>query len=254
MGLPARTYRYIRHRLSRPNPKALWVFGMQKSGTSAIAGLLAAKTGKSVQLDTKYLWEPYRNRLLAGEISLGELVSRYSYDFSKEILKEPAATFFIDLIESYFELRQYVFIVRNPYDTLRSILNRLGLPGDRRDIDLEDVVPRWRHLYREKQGRDYIATMAKRWVQANAQLDRVEDKRCVLVKYEDFKADKEQCIERLAEDLGLPLQNSIAHLVDKNFQPRGDSGIDPKAFFGSRNYGIITDICGELMEYYGYRS
>ncbi|TXB62990.1 sulfotransferase, partial [Phaeodactylibacter luteus] len=239
MGLPAQVFRYFRHLVSSPNPEALWVFGMQKSGTSVISALLAAKTGKSLQLDTKYLWEPFSKMVKNGELSVEELANKYSYDFSKEIIKEPSATFFIKHIDSFFELNQYVFIVRNPYDTIRSILNRLDLAGDQQKIEVEDVVPSWRYLYREMQGRDYIAVMARRWVQANYQPRWIESDRCVLVKYEDFNKEKEPFIEDLADVLGMPKKKDISHLLDKDFQPRGNSNVDLKVFFGKRNYDII---------------
>jgi adenylylsulfate kinase-like enzyme len=59
MGSMYRVKRKIQKKLeayhrknTKPNKEALWVFGMQKAGTSAIASLLAHRTGKTATIDT----------------------------------------------------------------------------------------------------------------------------------------------------------------------------------------------------------
>lgn len=240
------------NRISVPNRDALFIFGLQKSGTSVIAGLLAGKTGKTVTIDTKYFWEPYQSMLIKGELQMKDLVQKYSYPFSKQIIKEPASTFFIDKVQEYFYLSKYVFIIRNPFQNIRSILNRLNLPGDRGTIDLEHVNPNWRYLFIEENGHNYIKALAKRWVLANGQLERIEHNACILVKYEDFNINKESFINELAEQLGFERKNSIANLVNKDFQPKGNPETDPKKFFGHRNYSLIYETCIDLIKYYGY--
>src|SRR5699024_3209315 len=94
----------ILNKFTKPNKDAIWVFGFQKSGTSAIAGLLAHMGNKSVTIDTPYLWPPNNKKIINGEISIKNYVTKYSYPFSKEIIKEPQATFFIDKIDSFFTL------------------------------------------------------------------------------------------------------------------------------------------------------
>ena len=49
-GIRTKIRTAYRHFISKPNKDALFIFGFQKSGTSAIAGLLAEKTGKSVSV------------------------------------------------------------------------------------------------------------------------------------------------------------------------------------------------------------
>src|SRR5699024_12593798 len=98
----------------------------------------------SVTLDTTYLWAPYSTQIKKGEVSIENHAKRYSYPFSKDIIKEPGATFYIDKIESFFNLDQYVFITRNPYSNIRSILNRLDLREDKVVIVIKIVIPIWR--------------------------------------------------------------------------------------------------------------
>lgn len=234
-----------------PNKDAIWVFGLQKAGTSAIAGLLAHMNECSVTLDTAYLWAPYSDQIKKGEVSIETHVTKYSYPFSKDIIKEPGATFYIDLIESFFTLKQYVFILRNPFSNIRSILNRLGLPGNRQSIKFFDVHPNWRSKFPNR-GKDYIRDLANLWMEANSQDKYMFNERCILVKYEDFMKDKEGFIRELSSQLDLPIKQSITSVMDKSFQPRGNTNINLKNFFGPQNTDIIYNICGERMEELGY--
>src|SRR5690554_887217 len=97
-------------KLAKPNMDALWIFGMQKAGTSAIAGLLAHRAGKTVTIDSPYLWNPYLNQIKNGQLSLREHIRKYPFDFSKEIIKEPNATFLLDEIQENFTLAHYIYI------------------------------------------------------------------------------------------------------------------------------------------------
>ena len=247
IGIPVGILNY----LYRPNKDAIWVFGLQKAGTSAIAGLLAHMNDYSVTLDTTYLWAPYSTQIKKGEVSIENHAKRYSYPFSKDIIKEPGATFYIDKIESFFNLDQYVFITRNPYSNIRSILNRLDLRGDQDHIDIKNVHPNWRSKFPGK-GNHYIRDLANLWIEANDQDYYMFDKRSVLVKYEDFKKDKENFIKNMSNRLNLPIKRSIADVMDKPFQPRGNSNVDLKSFFGPQNIKVIYNICGERMEILGY--
>lgn len=141
--------------LKHPNKDAIWVFGFQKSGTSAIAGLLAYMSDKTVIIDTPYLWPPYNTAIKEGTLTIEEQCKRYSLPFSRDILKDPGTTFYIDKIESYFRLKKYVFIIRNPIDNVKSILDRLGLPGNKEEINMGYVHLDWRHKF-SSGGKDYI--------------------------------------------------------------------------------------------------
>src|SRR5699024_10989030 len=116
----------------------------------------------------------------------------------------------------------------------RSILNRLGLPGDRQVVEISEVHPNWRSKFPNK-GNGYIRDLANLWMKANNQDDYMFDKRCKLVKYEDFKKDKENFIKDLSKQLSLPAKRSIADVMDKPFQPRGKSNVNLKKFYGPKN-------------------
>lgn len=243
---------YIKNKLTKANKEAIFIFGFQKSGTSAIAGLLAESTGKSVTIDTPYFWYPNARKIIDNEISVKSIVEKYCYPFSKDIFKEPNATFFIPQIEQFFYLKKYVFIVRNPFDNIRSILNRLSIPGNLNRInDPKLINSNWLSLFEEYPDQNYIGALANWWMKANNQFNYINSARCVLVRYEDFVENKIQCIENLALQLNLepmfPIRNA-----DKQFQSKGNNNENLKKFFGQNNYQIIENICGDLMDKYGY--
>ncbi len=244
---------WLKNSIYRPNKDAVFIFGLQKSGTSAIAGLLAECTDKSVTIDTKYLWYPKNEEIISGKIRVEDYVRKFSHPFSKDIIKEPNSTFFIEQLQEYFYLHKYIFILRNPLDNIRSILNRLGLPGDKQDIDLNDVPVNWRSMFNKTKGKDHITVLANRWVEANSQSNIIKSDACILIKYEDFLLDKERCIESIAHKIGFKPKKSIKHIMDKQFQPKGNPDADLMAFFKERNYDKIINICGDIMEEYNYK-
>src|SRR5205085_10258351 len=129
----------------------------------------------------------------------------------------------------YFPAAQAVFIVREPFQNIRSMLDRLGIAGN-----LQEFVPRLHKLpnltwLRVLEGADlalppmhYIDTLALRWQMA-VDIYLREPDRYILVRYEDFTSNKRRCIERLARELGLTPDRPFEHLLDYQFQPAGKS-------------------------------
>jgi len=233
----------------KPNKNAIWIFGFQKAGTSAIAGLFAKMSGKSVTIDTVFLWGSYKAKM--NKTGIAKHVNKYSYDFSKDIIKEPGATFYIPTIESYFKLEKYIFIVRNPYDNIRSILNRLKVAGNKEQIDLSNIDLKWRSKFKNG-GENYVQDLAELWLRANNQKEYMHNHRCVLVKYEDFVYDKVGFIEKLITEFNLDKVNDISDIMNNQFQPKGNSKTSLMDFFGSKNIDTIDRICGVRMRELGY--
>lgn len=230
----------------KPNKKAIWVFGMQKSGTSVIAGLLAHRLGYSVTLDTEMLWNPYLQDIKDNKLDFVEHIFNYPEDFSKQIIKEPTASLIINHVEKFFHLDKYVFIYRNPFDVIRSILNRLEIRGDMDDVDINSINHNWQYIFVD--GKDYIKRLASIWLNVYSQDKYISNDKCLFVSYELFMNNKVDFIDKLCHKLKLKKKNSIIHLLDKDFQPRGNTNVDIKAFFGEKNYQIITDICSKKAE------
>src|SRR4051794_10325472 len=216
------------------------VLGNQKSGTTAIAALLAQRLGVRVTLDIPALWGDDLERRRAGARSLRWLAARHPRAFTAAVVKEPNLTFRFDQARAAFPHSRVVFVVREPRANIRSILSRLGLPGDADELTAAQraaVPPVWRAvLDPELLGLapgTYIETLARRWsAAADIYLRHAGD--LTLVRYEDFVRDKVAVITATAQALGLVVRYDIAASVDRQFQPRG-SRAPYEQFFGERN-------------------
>lgn len=266
---PARSYSNIqyrvrekwRRRFSYIHPNPVLVFGNQKSGTSAIATLLGEATGLSYTIDMFCLYGDLEERLLQSKTSLDELLDCARFYFSKDIIKEPGLTFFYKELCSHFPNSPQVFVLRNPYNNIRSILNRVGIPGNLDNLEeshwqyIREKFPYW-HVILDgtlagHKGDSYIETLALRCrkvfeIYLNSQ------KSFTPVYYESFKTNKVRTIHQLAYELNLPIKKSIESIKDTQFQPKGNSSIDIETFFGNKNLKLIREVCGEVALKVGY--
>lgn len=250
------------HGRAQVNPHAVFLLGSPKSGTTAIARLLANATQQSLTPDflRAIPRADLQQRLVSGDLPFETFIEQYKYEFSNDIIKEPFLSFFTPPLMQHFPEAQYVFIVRDPHQNIRSILNRLGIPGNLdalnyKDFPALDKTPVWKLAFNSEifgyTSRNYIEAMAQRWDYA-ADLYRQYEDRITLIRYEDFIQDKAAVIRRLSEMLGLPYHNDISDQVDKQYQPKGNRSIDPKDFFGAENYKLIAESTAENSKYFGY--
>lgn len=255
----ARLERVVRRALARIPEAPLFVVGNQKSGTSAIAGLLGLATGLPACID---LARANRRRtyprLHHGEITLDRFIAMNRESFAHPIVKEPNLTPFLAVLLERFPRSRAVFVVRDPRDNIRSILQRLGLRGDAPDVPAELVAStpgswplvldgRWMGIA----GDTVIDQLAGRW-SALVDVWRSCPDRVDLIRYEDFRSDRQASIEALALHLGLEIRYDVGGDVDRDFQPRGDATVDPREFFGDRNLHRIVARCRGGMGEFGY--
>ena len=251
------TYERLRAVFHRPHQAPVFVFGNQKSGTTAIAGLLAAATGETLIRDFRGAREPYLSALTRHETPLHKFVAQNAWAFSAPIIKEPGLTFVASELMAHFPQSRAVFIVRDPWVNIRSILGRLRLRGDAeaplRD-DGSSLNRTWKSILA---GRDlgfepdhYIDILAKRWLRA-AQVSETLDERAVIIRYEDFNRAKSETIQRLVRELGMTARSDVSGLVDHSFQRSGQSGVSITEFFGP-NLARIDAICAGAASRFGY--
>jgi len=248
-----RLKRTVRSRLSTVNEEPIIVLGNQKSGTTAIAALLAERAGLSATLDLEEMTAEDERQMHRRDDGLAAFVASHKLEFSRDVIKEPRLTFVYPQVRDRFPKAQYVFIVRDPRENIRSILDRLGLPGDRSQLparDSADVDPVWELVLDGRwmglSGETYIDRLAARWnAAAQTYLDNADA--FALVRYEDFLNDKEAAIAQLAERLGLPAVNDIHEKVDVQYQPRGNRNVDWEAFYGESNLDRIEQRCAAPM-------
>jgi hypothetical protein len=250
--------------LIRPLPTGrgmVIVTGMPKSGTTAIAKLLGFTTGQKVCSDPFYRLSrmkiDFRDKLFDNQLSLNTLWRRHRRVFSGTIIKDPNFVLLLPQIRKMLPDAQIVFIIRDPRDNIRSILNRLGLPGKPQDsdLDLADLPIGWRNLIRGKSphipGKEYVEVLARRWRMAAEVLQRYREF-CVVIRYEDFTNNKSAAIFNLAGQLGYSELQKIDHLVDVQYQPKGDAAVLWDEFFGKTQLTIIEQVTAPLLGHFGY--
>jgi len=192
---------------------------------------------------------------------LAPFIRKAKYYFSTDIVKDPSLTLLHKELSSIFPKSQYVFIIRDPRQNIRSILNRLRIPGNLNDLsetewnNLENKLQNW-HIVVEgslsgHKGNSYIENLALRWCKFFDIYDKNREK-MILIRYEDFNQNKVSTVQDLAKKLNLQTTGMTKYIKDRQFQPKGNSNIDLLEFFGDKNLSKIEDICGEKMINIGY--
>lgn len=251
--------RYLITPFVSPNERAVIVLGNPKSGTTVVAGLLAEYAGASATLD---LWPRlHRPETLAavhaGELPFAAFVDHFRADFSRGVVKDVHLTFLFPQLAERFPQARYVMVTRDPRDNIRSILDRLDLPGDREDVDVSrrEMRPLWRAVlespWLEVGDGTYVEKLARRWSIAAAVY--LEHRNAIeLIRYEDFLEDKAGAIEGLARRLGLERLGRIEDKLDRRYQPKGRSDVDWREFFGTDNLRTIETTCEAEARALGY--
>jgi Sulfotransferase family len=248
----------IRARLSRRAAPDVFVLGNQKSGTTVIAAALAECAGVSAALDlhalhTRRMTAAYASRSL----TVSDIVRRCGNRFRSSVVKEPILTFYMEELLESFPRSRYVFIVRDPRDNIRSILNRLRLPGDQERLTAAQwasVPAAWRESIENRRlgfsFSSYVEGLAHRWLYAWRLCSKVGD-RVKMVRYEDFLADKVGFTRRLARQVGYLPRVDALRSVNKQYQDAGDRTVCWRQFFGE-NLPLINHICRSAMATLGY--
>ena len=246
--------------LSKVNPEPLFILGNPKSGTTVIANLLSKATKQSLTSDIKSVIKYVSLQLDFNLVSFDTFIKQHKYEFSKEIIKEPFLSFYTEELIKAFPNARFLWIVRDPYQNIRSILNRLKIPGNLQKINLSNFpelekTPAWKLNLQSRMfgynSSNYIEAMAFRWNHV-INIYQQNKNKIVLVKYEDFMKDKQPFIEDLALNLDFTIQKDISNYVNVQYQPKGNAEINLKEFFGTENYKIIQRLCKENMKELGY--
>jgi hypothetical protein len=245
---------------SRRPPEKVFVLGNQKSGTTAIAALLARCIDRPFLSDVLYRHKLDLKNLLDGDLTIGAIAEQHPESFTATVVKDNDFSFLYPQLRRAFPDAAIVFVVRDPRQNVRSILNRVKLPGNLDGLSQEQydelaaTLPGWHKIVTGSSfgttSGHYIDVLADRWVRANqTYLDARSD--MTLVRYEDFDANKRPYIERLATDLGFQVAQDISGSQNKQFQPRGNRKVTPEAFFGP-NLQRLEERCAPLMPQFGY--
>lgn len=240
----------------------VFIIGNQKSGTTIISKLLSQATGEKLTCDFQ---RAINHSTLQLELDFKLLdfpkfIQDYNYEFSKKIIKEPFLTYYINDLKYQFPKAKFILIIRNPFDNIRSILNRLNIPGNIDKFNFNEYseiikTPVWKLAMQTNMlgitSSNYIEAMANRWNYiVNSYYQNSE--RIILIKYEDFIKDKKNCIDILAKKVNLKVKYDISKKVNIQYQKKGDRSINLVNFFGEENYSKIETICKLNIEKIGY--
>ncbi|MAC16943.1 MAG: hypothetical protein CMC97_01400 [Flavobacteriales bacterium] len=260
-------------RLSKPfrrvNPDAIYVFGCQKSGTSAVAQLTAMAGGLSATVDIPTIWRTPVSDIVKGQSAVKDLVEIHRPYFSRELVKEPGLTPILEHVAAHVGLRKVVFVVRDPFTNVRSMLQRRGLEGNRPELAAEEFAAMmkgnwhwtydWPYAYRPQakfwsEGRHYVEGLGFLWSSCVAAMQRAEENgvKVHVVRYEDFVKDKRGTVERILADFGRPVRQDVSAHVDVRFQPKGDHSISVEDFFGAANSAMLEEVTRSRAHLFGY--
>jgi len=242
------------------NNSPIFILGNQRSGTTAIAILLAELANISIAPELKQqIRKPMYKDMYSGELSFEKFVRINKYDFSKSIIKDNNLIFFYGDIVKFFGSPKFIFIVRDPRENIRSILNRLNLPGDQNRLTREQVkkIPKtWMSViysdWLDIHSNNYIEQLAYRW-NLIIEIYLNKKKNMLLVKYEDFNRNKQNKIYEICSKINLEPVSDISQNIDIQYQIAGDHSRELKEFFGKKNLCKIEKICKKGIDYFNYR-
>lgn len=243
------------------NDNPIFILGNHKAGTTAISMLISQGANLSITGGLKKeRIEPIYRDIYNNKVPFETILKRNKIDFAKQIIKENQLTFFYNEIVSHFFNPKFIFVIRDPRDNIRSILNRIKIPGDLQEATFHDFINninrsqklvldnRWIGIDREH----YIEALAERWnLASDVFLQNKDD--IILARYEDFLKDKVGYINWIIKQLGFTLQNNIKDFVDIQYQPKGNNNISWQGFFGSNNLSRIEKICNSRMPFFSYK-
>lgn len=252
--------RYAATPFVEPNEEAVIVLGNSKTGTTVIAALLAEYGNLSVTLD---FWPRLRRpetleAVHDGRLPFDAFVRRFRADFARDVVKDPHLTFLYPQLARRFPRARFVMVMRDPRDNIRSILNRLKLPGDLESIGPAEygrMRPLWEAIIDSghlgvAEG-NYVERLARRWaLGARVYLDHRDGME--LIRFEDFVADKRGAITGLAERLGIEQAGRIEDKLETRYQPPGDRSVGWLQFFGRANLSAIEGVCEAEARALGY--
>lgn len=248
--------------LLSPQSVRVVALGHQKSGTTAIAALIAEAAGVALAFDPLFHIDDGRadvaDRLSKDPSSLSALVQSHKRSFCRPVLKDPDLSFFVTEAMAVFSHARFLFVMRDPRTTIRSIADRLGLaahdlaapadasklPNRHWQLILSGALP-------EIRGRSVAEVLARRWLLC-AENYAKNSQTLTLVSYERFLEDKSGVIHRTMEELKLQVRRDIADKVNIAFQPRGNARAPLPERLGRENLRVINEICGQKMTSFGY--
>lgn len=204
-------------RINRPH--STLVFGVQKSGTTVVAKALAHCAKKSLTADHPALWpildEPVERR----QQFVNSVLAKHPFTLSNDFVKEPCMTIAPELFHPLFSGTS-VLVIRNPLNTIRSILDRLKIDPSSQTLDLASIHPNWQRVFKCDANVPPFIQLAHYW---NECMDRSiwHSEGIFQIHYETFLVDPDQQIETTLRHLGMTMKTSSKSILSQQYQSKG---------------------------------
>lgn len=234
------------------NPRAIYVTGHPRSGTTAIAQLLGNFSGLRVSQEMGWATKHVKD-IQSRKMSLDALLRRYRYEFSRPIIQSPGLVTVLPQLRDRFPLARIAYIVRDPRDVVCSVIaasNRnasddfvIHDPGfilfDNRWLGIDEPDP--------------IRSLALRWCYCLSAARRVSG--ISYYRYEDFCEEKVPFIRSLANDLNLTQKCPLGDEIDTQYRGVGKISGPSRwmRMLPPEVVSAIEAICAEEMQRFGYK-
>lgn len=246
-----RLWRYGRYLVARVNEDGIWIIGHGRSGTTAIATLVARYGGLAIAPEHGWATRHCRD-IHAGRMSLDAFFRRYKLAFSLPIVQTPGLTPILPMLKERYPRVRMIYIVRDPRDVVCSVITQSN-QGDSEEFKITNpnfIVfdNRWLGIDES----DPVRSVARCWCYLIDLAGRYPDIR--FYRYEDFTENKVAFIGALAADYGIAQRHDISDQLDVQFRDarkiRGTGRwrrmLTPEAV------ASIESICSAHMRRFGY--
>lgn len=227
------------------NP-CIFVSGFPKSGTSAVASILAETCKLNAKIDFPRLITDQRlaERLINGEVNIHK---EFQGEMSYQLIKEPMLTLAMEQVKLAFPLAHIIHVQRSYQENIQSFLGRLGYAS---------IVS---HDFYEYQGRNKL--IAKSWnrilehswkgakpysfenlLDAKQIFDsRGRSSADIFVRYEKFTDNKVEAISKILDQLHMQAREVLPSVIlDRQYQPSSTKFTSEK-FFSDEQMSLIHE-------------
>lgn len=194
------------------------VLGHQRSGTSAIASLLAEAAELHLVDDPPWTFTRKVRQIYGNLAGINHYLNAHRADIEAGVLKAPSLTPLAPALQTLLPHVRFVAVVREPKDTIAAVLEW------RRYRDPQQGPGFWDQAWMGIKNEDRIAALAHRWMFYHACLTKLSDP--IWIRYYLFSKDKASTIADAVRQLGIKPKNCVSDLADQQFKKDfGDQGI-----------------------------
>jgi len=195
------------------------IYGVQKSGTTVIANALSYCAKKSLTSDHIGIWPIVDIKAEERSQFIKSLVERHPLTLSRTFIKEPSMTLAPELFSAYYP-NASILVIRNPLDTIRSILDRLNIHPSSSTLDEKAVHPGWKHVFKLGSQDPPFIQLADYWVRCMSN-PHWDSKSVFKVYYNEFLAHPDDVVSDALSYLDLKMKRSSKMILSTQFQSKG---------------------------------